>query len=250
MVRNFIILLLILSASTAVLFDKCEASVSLNAGKLLITEAAFDEPAASNDWLELYVVDNSVDWSGTKLWRSQSTWCTLPTGSYSGVEYIVIHEGTGTTDTNGNIWHLYGMLDLVATDYLLYLNDSDSDRTNNVIDVLIWANYNGTCTVSEADANALVADGLWDNDYYFEDNGSNGDFAAWGDSDTISAGMSLSRYRNFGGGYRDTNSRSDWYAEDTPTQGAANTQAVPAPSAMMLLIPGLFAVLCLRRVKK
>ncbi len=33
--------------------------------------------------------------------------------------------------------------------------------------------------------------------------------------------------------------------------GAFNTaQAIPEPSAMMLLIPGLFAVLCLRRIKK
>ena len=211
------------------------ASVSSNAGKLLITEAAMKMKEA-NDWLELYVVDNMIDWSGTRLWYSTTAHYDLPAADYSAVSYIVLHQETGTDNTTGTVWHLYSALGpgLTSTDDLFYLNDSGSGQTRNVIDVLTWANYDKDYYPSGIDANNLAADGLWDDDYDFKVT----DLGAWGNSDDIGSGQSLARYLDPGSAvYVDNNSRADWYRSTSPSQGGENDLSLPVTLSSFTAIP-------------
>ena len=71
-----------------------------NAGKLIITEVAFR--ATGGDWIELYVVDGSVDWSGYRIYKGITLRFTIPaiweTNGLTTGDYIVLHKGTVTYD--------------------------------------------------------------------------------------------------------------------------------------------------------
>jgi hypothetical protein len=64
---------------------------------------------------------------------------------------------------------------------------------------------------------------MWD-DYDFD----TGDAGAWTDSDDISASESLARYLDPGTPvHADSNSKSDWYEETSPTEGQENNTQKP-----------------------
>ena len=73
---------------------------SSNAGKLIITEVAFG--ITNGDWIELYVVDGSVDWSGYEVYKGTTLRFTIPsaweTNGLGTGDHIVL-EQNGPTDT-------------------------------------------------------------------------------------------------------------------------------------------------------
>jgi len=201
----------------------CEFSfgaVSSNAGKLLITEVAMKE---TDDWLELYIVDGSVDWHNHRIYRTASSYYSLPDENYSTGQYIVLHEEAGTDGLVGNCWHFYGALDtgLTGTDQNIFI--TDPGKASTYVDAVIYSNNDGTYTASVAKANELVADGMW-NTYDF----STGDAGAWTDSDDIDSGQTLARYLDPGDAvYADNNDKGDWYKETNPSIGGQNDQTLP-----------------------
>ncbi len=52
------------------------ADVSTNAGKLLITEVVFN--ISGGDWVELYVVDGSINWTGYEIYKGGTLRFTIP----------------------------------------------------------------------------------------------------------------------------------------------------------------------------
>ena len=214
------------------------AAESPNASKMLITEVAMK---ASNDWVELYVVDGSVDWSGYRLHKGASTYAfTIPAswianGLQTG-DYIVIHEESGTDDTqksdnNAGTWDGYGMGGLTATDFIVQIKEP-SGSTNRV-DGVIWSNANGSFSSGVSEANGMVSDGAWDS-YNF----SAGDAGAWTDSDVIGGLHSLSRYLNeSGSAYEESDSKDDWYASSSPTPGSQSDTSLPVKLSVFQAVP-------------
>lgn len=210
-----------------VLQAQLAAGVSANSGKLIITEVAFN---AAKDWVELYVVDGSVDWAEYRLYRGGTVDFTIPAAWISNGlktgDYIVIHEGTGTDDVNMNdnnagYWDGYGMGGLWGTDGLLQIKEP-SGSTDRV-DAVIYSNNSGGFSASKSEANGCADDGMWDA-YDF----SSGDAGAWIDSDDVGGEGTLARYQNQSGeGFIDNNSKTDWYNSSSPTQGGDNDASLP-----------------------
>jgi len=205
------------------------SAASENAGKLLITEVSFRDSA--NDWVELYVVDGSVNWSnyrffegGTKQLDFGSAGVSFETG-----DYIVLHEESGTddvnkSDNNAGYWDFYGMTDLAATDGCLQIKEP-SGSTDRV-DVVIYSDNNDTFSSSEIEANGAVTDGMWDSGASFFD-GLGGDEDAWTDSDDIAQNETVARFLDPGTPvFADSNSKENWYREQSPTKGNANTDTL------------------------
>lgn len=81
------------------------------------------------------------------------------------------------------------------------------------------------------EANGASSDGMWDTYTFCETSCApgTGDAGAWTDSDSIAASESLARYLDPGTpAYADSNRKTDWYEETTPSQGSANSQTVIA----------------------
>ena len=214
------------------LFGICSnvfADASANAGKLLITEVAF-KVSGGNDWAELYVVDGSVDWNGYRLYLGGILKFTIPitweTNGLTTGDYIAIHFESGTDDTvkgdnNAGYWDGYTSGDLQGTDDMLQIKELSGSTAR--VDAVIWSNNSGSFSGSKAEANGAAADGMWD-DYDFD----TGDAGAWTNSDDISAIESLARYLDSGTPvYADSNSKSDWYEEASPTEGQENGSEKP-----------------------
>ncbi len=202
-------------------FQTILATVSENAGKLLITEVAIKE---TNDWIELYVVDGSVDWSNYRVWRNASKYFTLPSNTYATGQYIVLHQETGSDGLVGNCWHFYDAFDgstLTGTDQNIFITDIGKQST--YVDALIYSNSSGSYGASKDKANDIVDDGLWD-DYDF----TNGDAGAWTDTYDVHAGETIARYMNGSHtGYIDNNLKTDWYHSTAPSKGGANDSSLP-----------------------
>lgn len=216
------------------------AGVSSNAGKLIITEVALK---ASSDWVELFVVDGTVDWSGYRLHKGASTYAfTIPSAWISNGlttgDYIVIHAESGTDDVqksnnNAGYWDGYGMGGLTGTDYIIQIKEPSGSTAR--VDAVIWSNDNGSFSSSVAQANDAVSDGMW-NSYDF----NTGDAGAWIDSDDIGSSHSLARYLNQSGtAYIDNNSKGDWYKSGSPTSGSTNDTSLPVTlSSFSALVSG------------
>lgn len=208
-------------------------AVSLNAGKLIITEVAMKETGDA-DWLELYVVDGSVDWYNYRIWRNASSYYSLPDKTYSTGQYIVLHEESGTDGLVGNCWHFYNALGtgLTGTDQNIFI--TDPGKTSTYVDAVIYSDNNGSYTASAKKANDLVADDMWNPDYDFD-----GDAGAWTDSDDINSGNSLARYLDPGPAvYVDNNSKGDWYKSTNPSQGGQNDITLPVTLTSFTATPG------------
>jgi hypothetical protein len=208
--------------------ESVDAEVSPNAGRLIITEVSFRN--STNDWLELFVVDGSVDFTGYQIWDGASSQKTILSSLASNLatgDYIVVHEELGSDETadkglNG-YWDLYNFGDIIATDRVLQVKDSSGKR----VDALIYSDASTSFSSSVIEANGASVDGMWDS-YDF----NTGDSGAWTDSDLISSTESLARYLDSGSPiYRDTNSKTDWYEEGSPTLGTDNNQQ---PTAIRL----------------
>jgi len=200
------------------------ATVSQNAGKLLITEVAMKE---ADDWIELYVVDGTIDWSGYRIKVGSNYKTSLPVDwNLHDGDYIIIHEESGTndankSDNNPNYWDIYGMGGLKSTDQVIQL--IEPSRSAKKVDCVIYSNHDGGFTGGKTDANSAVADGMW-NAYDF----STGDAGAWTSTVDISSGQSLCRYMNSShNGYVDHNSKSDWYRSTSPSPGSENDNSLP-----------------------
>jgi hypothetical protein len=195
---------------------------SENAGKLIFTEVSFRN--SINDWVEIYVVDGSIDWTGYRIYEGGELRKTLLSElgeALSTGDYIVFHEETGideTTDKGANgYWDIYGLTYLYATDLILQIKEPSGSTAR--VDVVIYSDDDGDFTSSEIEANDAVTDGMWTS-YDF----TTGDAGAWTDSDSISETESLARYRIAGSPYADNDSKADWYEETSPTPGADNNQ--------------------------
>jgi len=197
---------------------------SPNAGKLLITEVAFRE---SDDWVEIFVVDGSVDWSGYRLFVGSQRKASIPSGwNLAAGDYVIVHAGSGQDDVHKGentpgCWDLYGMGGLIATDNVIQIKEpSGSDAR---VDAVIWSNNNGSFTSSRSEANGAVADGMWDRGSDF----SSGDSDAWTDSDDVTGGESIVRYLDESGNYVDTDGRADWGISESPSPGSVNDLSLP-----------------------
>jgi hypothetical protein len=195
---------------------------SENAGKLIFTEVSFRN--SINDWVEIYVVDGSIDWTGYRIYEGGELRKTLLSElgeALSTGDYIVFHEETGideTTDKGANgYWDIYGLTYLYATDLILQIKEPSGSTAR--VDVVIYSDDDGDFTSSEIEANDAVTDGMWTS-YDF----TTGDAGAWTDSDSISETESLARYRIAGSPYADNDSKTDWYEETSTTPGANNNQ--------------------------
>ena len=102
-----------------------------NAGKLIITEVAFR--ATGGDWIELYVVDGSVDWSGYRIYKGITLRFTIPaiweTNGLTTGDCIVLHEETGTddvnkSDNNSGYWDGYMSGGFTNTDDIVQIKES------------------------------------------------------------------------------------------------------------------------------
>jgi hypothetical protein len=199
------------------------ATISQNVGKLLITEVTIKE---TNDWLELYVVDGSINWTDYRIYRTASSYYQLPANTYITGQYIVLHEESGTNQLIGNCWHFFDALGngLEATDQNIFITNPGTVST--YVDALIYSDNDGEYTKyssSKTKANDIVDDGLWDS-YDF----TTGDAGAWTDTDDINTGQTIARYLNASHtAYIDNNSKSDWYHCTTPSQGSANDSSLP-----------------------
>jgi len=210
----------------AIVMVFCEftfGDVSINAGKLLITEVSFRD--ATNDWVELYVVDGSISWGGYRFFEGGTDRKTLPSVTYATGDYIILHEESGTDEAEkgaNGYWDFYGMTDLPSTDLILSIKESSG--STKWVDVVIYSNNDGNFTSSQAEANAASDDEMWDT-YTFSDTS---DAGAWTDSDDIDPGQTLARYLHPGAPvYADYNSKGDWYKEPNPSQGMQNDRALP-----------------------
>ena len=223
---------LVVGMLTVATWSSVFGTVSSNAGKLIITEVAMKE---SNDWLELYVLDGSVDWYNYRIYRNASSYYALPDENYSTGQYIVLHEEAGTNGLVGDCWHFYSTLNtgLTGTDQNTFITDPGTAST--YVDAVIYSDNNGSYTASANKANDLVADDMWNPDYDF----SNGDAGAWTDSDGISSGQSLARYLDPGTPvYVDNNSKDDWYKSTNPTQGSQSDVTLPVTLTSFTALAG------------
>jgi hypothetical protein len=203
---------------------------SPNAGKLLITEVSFDD--TGYDWVELYVVDGSIDWSGYCFFEGGTSRINFDTAgaSFETGDFVILHEEDGTDDStksqnNPGYWDFYNMTDLNATDGCLQIKESCSNGANRV-DVVIYSNNDDTFSPSETEANGAVADGMWDAGANFFD-GPGGDADAWTDTDDLAPNETLARYLDPSAAvFADSNSRTDWYHETNPTKGGINEKTL------------------------
>ncbi len=198
--------------------------VSPNAGKFLISEVAFRE---SSDWIEIFVVDGSVSWSGYRVYVGSQLKASIPSGwNLSQGDYILIHSGSGQddiskSDNNPVCWDLYGMGGLIATDNIVQIKEPVGSDSR--VDAVIWSDNNGSYTSSRSEANGAVADGMWDQGSDF----SSDDSGAWTDSDDVVKGESIVRYLDMSGNYIDTDGRSDWSISENPSPGSVNDISLP-----------------------
>ena len=201
------------------------AGVSPYVGKLILTEVS---TKTSDDKLEIYVVDGSVDFTGFKVYKGTTLRFTFPadwhangmkTGDYIVLSQDLTSNDVVKSDNNPGFWD--GVLGgyLASTDDIVWISDVDG----NFVDVIIWSDMNGNFTGSETKANDAASDGMWDN-YDF----SSGDAGAWTDTDDLHANQTIARFMNESHtGYVDNNSRTDWYLCSNPSFGSENDQSLP-----------------------
>ena len=200
------------------------ADVSPNAGKLLITEVSIKE---SNSWIELFVVDATVDWSGYRIRVGSQYKVAIPSGwDIQTGDYIVAHEESGSndivkSDNNSSCWDIYNLGNLPSDDQVIQLIEPSGSAKK--VDCLIYSDNDGDFEGGTADANSAVAESMWDN-YNF----STGDAGAWTDTDDIQANQTIARYMNQErNSYIDNNSKSDWYLSSAASLGGENDQSLP-----------------------
>jgi len=159
-------------------------------GKLIINEVAFKE---SQDWVELKVLEagNFKDW---KIYQGTS----------------LIDEINEDKDFQKDELILLNLeKNLTGTDNILVLKD----LADQISDVVIWSNNNGSFTKSKLQAQQLVEDRHW----LTNDNFNENDQGAWTTSDDINESMSLIRLTDL-----DTNSALDWNYTYEMTPGQEN----------------------------
>jgi len=197
-----------------------------NTGDIIITEIGFSS-SDTRDWFEIYNASaGAITVDNTWLFRDQDGVDWSPTGSYALVagsyltlgrqNAIATNYGAGfllteNQDVTGWGLTLAGAVSVYEGEALIDIVDWDDNADG-------WPNFTSTDNFTIQ----LLSSAF--------DATSNDLAASWVKSDANNATV-------FTGGVI----FDPYYA----TPGA-----VPEPSAMMLLIPGLFAVLCLRRIKK
>lgn len=211
-----------LTISLVKLQKPLQAAASANAGKLIINEVAITD--STNDWVELYVVDGSVDWTGYRIYEGTTCQITIPAcgASFQSGDYVILHEEAGTddvnkSDNNPNYWDLYVLTDLFSTDQIIQIKEPLGSTAR--VDAFIYSNNNADFTGSDAEANGAVTDSMWDAGASF--NGKDSD--AWIDSDYVDPSKSMGRDRDF----TNNNSKSNWHLYTTiHTKGARNGSLV------------------------
>lgn len=232
--RILIVSFVLVSAALYGTHPVAQGAASVNAGKLIFTEVFFQSSTDAKDWVELYVVDGSVNWHGYRIYEGGQLRKTISSElgqALSTGDYIVFHEESGTDETtdkgSNGYWDIYGLTGLYATDLILQIKEP-SGSTDRV-DVVIYSNDNGSFSSSSEEANAAVDDGMW-NSYDF----SEGDAGAWIDTDDVDTGESLARYLDPGSSvYADSNSKDDWYHETSPSQGTVSSQTLVTLSSFV-----------------
>lgn len=206
------------------------ATGSANAGDMLVSEVCVEGSTGflNNDWVEIYAV-SSGNYSGCLLYEADSVVKTFPAGFNAGAgDYIVIHEETGTDETDATgkgangYWDFYGCGDYTATDNII----SVRSPSGNWVDAMGFSNQDGDMTSTNGTAyNNMVSTNMWTggpatftdtvNDAAVQ--ASLADYSAGG------ANKSLVRLSTS----TDTNSKNDWFLTTTLTPGTSSAVIIP-----------------------
>jgi len=199
---------------------------------LIITEVAFqggggDPPFDSADWVEVYCADDGNNGDGVDLNGFYFTTedggpiktissATLHTGKYA---VLLFNNSTPDETTDGGaVLNLYTTAaGLTGTDEQIDIYDD----TGMLLDAVCWANQNGSWTTGEdSDVQYIAGKNEW---VLATGTPQESDCV---DSSVVGAGVSICRL--FGGsvgpaGYLDSNKKSDWAIDTSPTPGQDNS---------------------------
>jgi len=199
---------------------------------LIITEVAFNAgggpaPYDSADWIELYMADdgnngNGVDLNGFTITSEDgSPIKTISTATLHTGKYAVLLFNNSTPDETSDAG---AVLNLYTTAAGLDATDEQVDIYDNsgyMLDAVCYANQNGSWTTGEdSDVSLINQKGEWKLAS-----------ATPQESDCVDSsvvGSKVSICRLTGGsvgpdGYLDSNSKSDWAIDASPTPGAINS---------------------------
>lgn len=203
------------------------AGGSASIGDMLVSEICVEGSSSyfsSNDWVELYVV-NSGNYSGCLIYEADTVVKTFPP-NFNPVagDYIVIHEETGTDetdasgDTNSNgYWDFYGGGDYTATDNIV----SVRSPSGNWVDAMGFSNQDGDMTVTNGTAyNNMVSTNMWTNGPDTLIDGVNDADVQTCLADYSDGGSNKSIVRLSTG--TDTNSNIDWAVTSILTPGTSS----------------------------
>lgn len=156
-----------------------ELAFASNDLPIQFSEIAFKE---DSDFIEIEVVDAiegfTVYEGGVKIFETSE--------EFSDGDVIVLHEEVGVDVFIDDVFHFYGIGGLTGTDNILTLRNAG----NEIIDVAIWSNSNGSFTSSKTVLSEVLALHLWSCARSVD---FSGDDFAWIDSDDVKKGESISR---------------------------------------------------------
>jgi hypothetical protein len=120
---------------------------SLQAGSttLVINEVLYDptdEPAG--EFVEIYVRSSPGNLSGYQLTDNDTHTYTFPSFTPSDGDYVVVHTGSGTDDTDGPVIHLYWGLG-----YAVWNNDGDDVLLTDDTDGIDYIAYDSGSAIDD-----------------------------------------------------------------------------------------------------
>lgn len=199
---------------------------------LLITEVAFaggggSSPYDSADWVELYMADDGNNGAGcglngfTLTSEDGSPLKTISSATLHTGKYAVILFNNSTPDEtsdSGAVLNVYTTsAGLTGTDEQVDIYDD----SGYMLDAVCWANQNGTWSSGEdSDVSLIAKNGEW------KLAGATPAESDCVDSSVVNSGVSICRLT--GGslgddGYIDSQHKSDWAIDSSPTPGTINS---------------------------
>jgi len=207
--------------------------------KVIITEVHLDENKKV-DWVELYAVEdvNLADYTITDMDsddKDDPFFDGVSTNVSAGQYIVVYFDGTTDGDDTSieqgsltNAWEAHddsteGQLTLTYHVDQVVLRDGTTN-TNHIIDAVCFGNLmTGEIHSNEqTDINNLYSDTYFGSDWVVADTTPNAQRSDCIDVSGSTTAKTFARHPG-NGSYVDTQRKSDWYLENNPTQGAANS---------------------------